>query len=151
MINFGPMALRLDGGAQNTKIAFQVIHCKSEIQASMEQEHFDTEAFFAAIDAVREAKKLTWKEVAGESGVSASTLTRMAQGKRPDVDGLAALLSWSGLKAEDFLKGRPPKTKQETLAVISTLLRADKELGKENAAALDQIIRVAYKRLAGKG
>ena len=28
----------------------------------------------------------------------------MAQGKRPDVDGLAALLAWSGLKAEDYLK-----------------------------------------------
>ncbi len=118
----------------------------------MEKEHFDTEAFFAALDGVRVAKKLTWKEVAAESEVSASTLTRMAQGKRPDVDGLAALLSWSGLKAEDFLKIRSSgKTKQETLAIISKLLRADRELGKENAAALEQIIRVAYKRLASKG
>ncbi|HYD47268.1 MAG TPA: hypothetical protein VEB21_02915 [Terriglobales bacterium] len=117
----------------------------------MDKEHFDTESFYAALDSVRIAKKLTWKEVATESEVSASTLTRMAQGKRPDVDGLAALLSWSGLKAEDFLKGRAPqKTKQETLAIISRLLRADRELGKENAAALDQIIRVAYKRLSGR-
>jgi len=116
----------------------------------VEKEHFDTEGFFAALDAVREAKKLTWKDVAADSGVSASTLTRMAQGKRPDVDGLAALLSWSGLKAEEFLRGRRSKSKQETLAVISTLLRADRDLGRENAAALEQIIRVAYKRLAGK-
>ena len=117
----------------------------------MEKEHFDTEAFFAALDSVRETKGQTWKDVAADSGVSASTLTRMAQGKRPDVDGLAALLTWSGLKAEDFLKGRRPVAgKQETLAVISNLLRADRKLGKENAAALDQIIRLAYKRLAGK-
>jgi transcriptional regulator with XRE-family HTH domain len=117
----------------------------------MDKEHFDTEAFFAALDGVREGKGRTWKEVAAESGVSASTLTRMAQGKRPDVDGLAALLTWSGLKAEDYLKGRRPVSgKPETLAVISNLLRADRKLGKENAAALDQIIRVAYKRLAGK-
>ena len=117
----------------------------------MDKEHFDTEAFFAALDAVREAKRCTWKDVAAESGVSASTLTRMAQGKRPDVDGLAALLKWSGLKAEDYLKGRAAAAgKPETLAVISNLLRADRKLGKENAAALDQIIRVAYKRLAGK-
>lgn len=118
----------------------------------MDKEHFDTEGFFAALEAVRAAKGRTWKEVAAESGVSASTLTRMAQGKRPDVDGLAALLAWSGLKAEDYLKGRrAPINKPETLAVISNLLRADRKLGKENAAALDQIIRVAYRRLAGKG
>lgn len=117
----------------------------------MDKEHFDTEGFFAALDAVRSAKGRTWKEVAAESGVSASTLTRMAQGKRPDVDGLAALLAWSGLKAEDYLKGRRlGGSKPETLAVISNLLRADRKLGKENAAALDQIIRVAYRRLAGK-
>lgn len=118
----------------------------------MDKEHFDTEGFFAALDAVRIAKKLTWKEVAAESEVGASTLTRMAQGKRPDVDGLAALLRWSGLKAEEFVKGHArASSKQETLAVISRLLRADRDLGKENAAALDEIIRVAYQRLAKKG
>src|ERR1700756_3164843 len=103
----------------------------------MDKEHFDTEAFFTALDAVREAKGHSWKEVAADSGVSASTLTRMAQGKRPDVDGLAALLNWSGLKAEDYIKGRVATTnKPETLAVISKLLRADRKLGKENATAL---------------
>src|SRR5437867_3545994 len=101
--------------------------CKSAIgREGMEKEYFDTEAFFAALDVVRQNRGKTWKEVAGESGVSASTLTRMAQGKRPDVDGLAALLAWSGLKAENFIKkqgGRPSK-RPETLAMISTHLRA---------------------------
>ena len=64
---------------------------------------FDNEKFYAALDASRVARGLTWKQVATESGVSASTLTRMAQGKRPDVDGLAALLGWSGLRADSFL------------------------------------------------
>ncbi len=116
----------------------------------MDKEHFDTEGFFAALDAVRLSKGQTWKEVAADSGVSASTLTRMAQGKRPDVDGLAALLKWSGLKAEDYLTGRATAGKQETLAVISRLLRADRKLGKESATALEDIIRVAYKRLVDK-
>src|SRR5262249_14759803 len=123
-----------------------------EIRGAMDKEHFDTEGFFAALDAVRQAKSRTWKDVAADSGVSASTLTRMAQGKRPDVDGLAALLKWSGLKAEDYLKGRSPTPgKPETLAVISKLLRADRKLGKDSAAALEEIIRVAYKRLVEKG
>ena len=117
----------------------------------MDKEHFDTEEFFVALDAVRQGKGLTWKDVAADSGVSASTLTRMAQGKRPDVDGLAALLKWSGLKAEDYLTGRVATAgKPETLAVISKLLRADRKLGKESAAALEDIIRVAYKRLVEK-
>jgi transcriptional regulator with XRE-family HTH domain len=117
----------------------------------MEKEHFDTEGFFGALDAQREARKKTWKEVAVESGVSASTLTRMAQGKRPDVDGLAALLAWSGLKAEEFIKNRQRITrKPETLAVISTLLRADRKLKKDSADALEDIFRIAYKRLAEK-
>jgi transcriptional regulator with XRE-family HTH domain len=117
----------------------------------MDREHFDTEGFFAALDAVRQAKGQTWKDVAADSGVSASTLTRMAQGKRPDIDGLAALLKWSGLKAEDYIKGRAATTtKPETLAVISKLLRADRRLGKESATALEDIIRVAYKRLVEK-
>lgn len=115
----------------------------------MEREHFDTDAFFAALDGERESRDLNWKEVAEESGVSASTLTRMAQGKRPDVDGLAALLKWSGLKAEDYLKGKKgAERKPDTLAVVSTLLRADKKLKKESATALEEIFRAAYKRLA---
>ena len=50
---------------------------------------FDSDAFYSALDAARRAQNLNWKEVAAQSGVSASTLTRMAQGKRPDVDGFA--------------------------------------------------------------
>jgi transcriptional regulator with XRE-family HTH domain len=114
----------------------------------MEKEHFDTDAFFAALDAEREGRKKTWKEVAAESGVSASTLTRMAQGKKPDVDGLAALLKWSGLKTEDYIKGKGKTQPQpNTMAVVSSLLRADKRLNKDSAEALDDIFRAAYKRM----
>lgn len=117
----------------------------------MDKEHFQTEAFFAALDGVRVSREKTWKDVAAESGVSASTLTRMAQGRRPDVDGLAALLKWSGLKADGYLKGVSARAnarqQPDTLAVVSTLLRADKKLTKESVAALDEIFRAAYKRM----
>ena len=115
----------------------------------METTHFDVETFFAALDAHRQAKKLTWKQVAAETGVSASTLTRIAQGKKPDVDGLAALLRWSGLKAEGFVITGPkqPQRKAEPLAMICSQLRADPHLKKEDAEALEAIIRVAYEKL----
>ena len=108
---------------------------------------FDNEGFYDALSATRQARKLSWKQVATESGVSASTLTRMAQGKRPDVDGLAALLSWSGLKADDFVRSKARQNKPETLAMISTYLRADKDLTPEGAAALDEVVRATYERL----
>ena len=65
---------------------------------------FDAEAFYSAIDAERRSRRQTWKLVAEEARVSASTLTRMAQGRRPDVDSMAALIAWSGLSADMFVK-----------------------------------------------
>lgn len=65
---------------------------------------FDTAAFYEELDSVRRARKLTWSQVAGESGLTPSTLTRMAQGKRPDIDGLAALCAWSSLAADDYIR-----------------------------------------------
>jgi transcriptional regulator with XRE-family HTH domain len=91
---------------------------------------------------------LNWKQVAAQSGVSASTLTRMAQGKRPDVDGLAALVAWSGLDADDYLRSADQQpASHEPLAMISTYLRADPHLSPKAAAALEQVIKVTYDQL----
>ena len=111
---------------------------------------FDTEAFYDALDAVRLARRKTWKQVAGESGISASTLTRMAQGKRPDVDGLAALAAWSGLAADDYVRSDTTRPAVEPLAKISTYLRSDKNLSRESATALDELIKATYERLRNK-
>ena len=108
---------------------------------------FDNEGFYNAINSTRQSRNLTWKQVATETGVSASTLTRMAQGKRPDVDGLAALLSWSGLKADGFLLSDSVQSEPEPLAMVSTYLRAHKNLTPEGAAALDQVVRATYEAL----
>jgi len=108
---------------------------------------FDAEAFYEALDATRDAKKKNWKQVAAESGVSASSLTRMAQGKRPDVDSLAALAAWSGLDVDDFVQTDGRRKAAEPLAMISTLLKSDRNLTAESADNLDKIIRVAYKQL----
>ncbi|MBY0334165.1 MAG: helix-turn-helix domain-containing protein [Acetobacteraceae bacterium] len=107
---------------------------------------FQNEAFCAALDAHRLARMMTWKQVAEESGVSASTLTRMQQGKRPDVDGLAALLKWSGLKADDFLGGQEAN-RPETIAQMTALLRADPKLSEAGKKAMEGVLRSAYESL----
>jgi transcriptional regulator with XRE-family HTH domain len=113
---------------------------------------FDADAFYAALDGVRYGRQLNWRQVAAESGVSASTLTRMAQGKRPDVDGLAALVAWSGLDADAYLRSTDDEERpaQEPLAMISTYLRADRNLSAEAASALEQVIKITYDQLRNR-
>ena len=108
---------------------------------------FDHEGFYEALDATRQARKLSWKQVAGEAQVSASTLTRLGQGKRPDVDSLGALCRWAGLDADDYMKGGDTKSDPEPLAVIGTYLRADKNLSAESAAMLEKLVRTTYETL----
>lgn len=111
------------------------------------EKKFDGEGFFAAIDAERQARRLTWKKVAEEAKVPASTLTRMSQGRRPDVDSLSALCRWSGLSSDSFMRGGTrAKPKAEPLTQITAHLRADPNLSKEGAMALETLIKTAYEQ-----
>ncbi|MEU5993584.1 helix-turn-helix transcriptional regulator [Spirillospora sp. NPDC047418] len=112
-----------------------------------ERASFDAGAFFAALDAARQDRGLNWKQVAGQAMVSQSTLTRLAQGKRPDVDSLAALVDWGGLNADDFVVRVHNKTETAPLAMISTYLRADRNLSPEAATALDKVVKATYEAL----
>jgi len=108
---------------------------------------FDSDAFYAALDAERQARQCTWKQVAYECDISASTLTRMSQGKHPDVNGLAALAAWSGLDVDRFFRSSAVKGAPEPLAVISTCLRTDPRLNEEAAVAIDQMVKAAYRSM----
>jgi transcriptional regulator with XRE-family HTH domain len=117
--------------------------------ASGERARFDAQGFHAALDAVRRNKQLSWRQVADATKVSASTLTRMAQGSQPDASGLTALCKWSGLTAADFLRDADDMTdgdEPDTLTLVTTLLRADHNLDARDRDALEQIVRVAYER-----
>lgn len=121
----------------------------NEREVSAIKTRFDGEAFFAALDAQRIGQGLTWRQVAKQCGVSASTLTRMSQGKLPDAQGLAALAAWAGLDTAKFLRGEdiPRPSQPEPLAMISTYLRSDPNLSPEGAVALDELIKATYERL----
>jgi transcriptional regulator with XRE-family HTH domain len=110
---------------------------------------FNQEAFFAALDTERLSRRKTWKQVAEESKVPASTLSRMGSGKRPDVDSLAKLLSWSRLKAENFID-KGGKEKPTSLAEISALLRADPKLSADSKKTLEHVIFSTYNALLSK-
>lgn len=114
----------------------------------MPEDRFDSEAFYAALNAARLSRQKTWKDVAEETGVNASTLTRIGQGAKPDVNGLAALLAWSNLKAEAFIRG-PMRKASEPIAEITALLRADPKLSKQNAKLIEDIVVSTYNKLRG--
>ncbi|KIQ01825.1 XRE family transcriptional regulator [Agrobacterium tumefaciens] len=107
---------------------------------------FDGERFFSALDSTRSARGLTWKKVAEQASVPASTLTRMSQGRKPDIDTLSYLCSWSGLRADDFIM-REAKQKAETLSSVTALFRADPNLSKDGAMAMEAIIKAAYEQI----
>lgn len=112
-----------------------------------EDKGFDSDAFYRALEATVVARSKTWKQVAAETGVSASTLTRMAQGRKPDAASLAALSAWAGLNPSDFVQAPYKPRRPEALAQISTLLRSDPNLDAEAAEAMEAIVRTAYERL----
>lgn len=109
-------------------------------------ERFDGAAFYAALDAVRSARGLNWKEVGAQAGVNASTLSRIGKGKKPDVNGLASLLAWSHLKAEMFIADSDDES-PEPIARITSIIRMDKSLTSKNASIMEDIVRSAYDRL----
>ena len=113
----------------------------------MSTEKFDGEGFYAALDAERQSRKLTWKKVAEQAEVPASTLTRISQGRRPDVDTLASLCQWSGLDSGNFTRSSGSKNVDASpLAQITIHLRADPNLSKEGVQALEAIINAAYEQ-----
>ena len=111
--------------------------------------NFDVASLFAVMDAERRARQLTWKEVATESGVSASTLTRISRGRRPDVDSLAAITVWLGVSADQFMSVKSVQKfgSASSLAQITSIIRSDPHLNAESAVALEEMIKSTYDHL----
>jgi transcriptional regulator with XRE-family HTH domain len=122
----------------------------AERQVADRENVFDFEGFYRALTATRESRNLTWKQVGEETSVGASTLARMSQNRRPDADGLATLSAWSGLNPADFVQYTAKAPAAEPLAEISRVLRNDPHLQREDAEALEDIVRAAYARLVKK-
>lgn len=112
-----------------------------------ENKGFDGDAFYRALESTVTARSKTWKQVAAETGISASTLARMAQGRRPDAASLAALSAWAGLNPSDFVHAPYKLPQPESMTRISTLLRTDPNLDPQAAEAVEAIVRAAYERL----
>lgn len=114
----------------------------------MATDRFDAEGFYLALDSIRESRDLTWKQVAIATDVSASTLTRMAQGRRPDVDSLAALATWAGLSTDEFMGYEDEnELQQDTLGAIRAQFRRDRKLTPQAKKAIEATLVALYGQL----
>jgi transcriptional regulator with XRE-family HTH domain len=109
----------------------------------------DVEALHAALDSKRKAARTSWRDVARELDISPSTFSRMAQGRRPDVDTFATLLRWLDMPAEPFMRSKKDggETEPDPFAMVSSYLRSSRNITAEEAEALEDIFQAAYRRL----
>lgn len=108
-------------------------------------QRFDVEGFRAALDSVRRSRGMTWRQVALEARVSASSLTRMAKGTRPDIDTVASLAAWASLDPATFF---PRAEEASPLSMVTAYFHHDPSLTPAAASALEQLVRATYSQLA---
>jgi transcriptional regulator with XRE-family HTH domain len=110
-----------------------------------------------AIKRRREELRLSLRDVADVTGVSASTLSRIENGTgRPDADNIARLTQWLDMPVDRLMK-KPSTDNVEpviyypheaTPEIVEAHLRADKKLTPETANALSELFRVAYQQFS---
>ncbi|MFC8006550.1 helix-turn-helix domain-containing protein [Streptomyces olivaceus] len=109
----------------------------------------NVQALHAALDAARTEKGLSWRQLAKELGVSASTISRMANGLKPDVSAFAAMTTWLRMPAETFYvtpERENAKEDPELVASLVPLLRARSDLSGDDVAYLEEVIGAAARR-----
>lgn len=115
-----------------------------------------------AIRRKREETGLSLRDVADETGVSASTLSRIENGTgKPDADNIARLTGWLNVPVERIMTGREANSdgdsavvyfpREATPDIVEAHLRADRNLTPETAKALSELFRVAYTQFSHPG
>ena len=115
-----------------------------------------------AIRRKREELGLSLRDVADETKVSASTLSRIENGTgKPDADNIARLTGWLDMPMERVMGGRKSEDgaddavvyfpHEATPDIVEAHLRADRSLTPETAKALSELFRVAYAQFSHPG
>lgn len=109
----------------------------------------DVRSLHSALDKARESRGLSWRQLAKEIGISASTISRMANDLKPDVTAFATMTTWLKMPAESFFVGVTADAGAEEpdlIAQLVPLLRARKDLTSKDVEYLEEVIGAAAKR-----
>ena len=115
----------------------------------------NTQELGRAIRRRREELNLSLRDVADQTNVSASTLSRIENGTgKPDADNIARLTTWLDVPLHRILGGGREERgeakavvyypHESTPEIVEAHLRADRNLSPETADALSELFRVAY-------
>lgn len=89
------------------------------------------------------------RETAKEIGkVSPSTISRVENGKTPDMETFLALCDWLEVPPAELINSAEEKNESDTPEAIAIQLRADKNLDPAIADALASLVKAAYKDLS---
>ena len=93
------------------------------------------------------------REVAAEIGISYATLSRVENGKVPDLETFSKICKWLELDPSEILgcgnKTKPAQTKEG--ATVLAHFRADKDLNPETLQALTEIVLRAREMIEAGG
>ena len=115
---------------------------------SDEKDKFDFEGFFQGVELVAKQRELTMKQVGVETGVSASTLSRMAQGRGCDAESLAKLAKWANLDPREFVGALKAEGEEDTFAILSRTLRRDPNITSDARRAIESVFQTTYRSFA---
>lgn len=85
---------------------------------------------------------LSLRDVSAQSGVPVATLSRVEQGRTPDLATFRRIVEWLGLSAERFLQ--PTTRAVSTPDLISEHLRLDPNLAPDDAERIVDLVRTMY-------
>ncbi len=113
--------------------------------------YLDTERLANLVRSKRGRRGL--RDTAKEIGnISPSTISRVENGKTPDMDTFLALCDWLEVPPAELIKNTEDEHEQalKTPDAITIQLRADKNLDPAIANALASLVKAAYKDLSQK-
>ncbi|MCI4659677.1 helix-turn-helix domain-containing protein [Cryobacterium zhongshanensis] len=103
--------------------------------------NIDVAQLDAVLDARIESEHLSRRQAARQIGVSASLLSRLRSGQRPDLDAYVSIVHWLHMSTEDFLQPDDHAKKQpELTSAISALLRARRDLSDVEKTLLESVL-----------
>lgn len=104
----------------------------------------DVASLASALESRVKADEISWRQAAGQIGVSPSLLTRLRNDQRPDLDAFALIVRWLRIPADQFLvdpEDLATRAEPELGSSINALLRARSDLDDQDKQHLESILQ----------
>ncbi|MFB7842135.1 hypothetical protein [Microbacterium sp. NPDC056052] len=103
----------------------------------------DVNGLASALEQRVKADGISWRQAAGQIGVSPSLLTRVRNDQRPDLDAYARIVRWLRISADVFMidpEELASREEPELGSSINALLRARSDLDEQDKEHLTNIL-----------